>query len=325
MKKIISCLGLSVLLSFPAWAQEQLPANSASAQAPTMSEEDAQTIFFSEDFLNELTSDTEEVQIFDDIPLDKSAVSENAPTPDAPKVAPETSLKQAQPLPQQPTAPAATQPLPQQPAPAMVESKPAATQPLPQQPTAPAKAEPEVKTLPTASAEKPVQPDTVSKPTPQQDNATADSQPTIQELLQQKAAPVLSPQKETQPAPKPAPKPSSKPKTNAFSLDNKAPISGNFLDDNALETNMLNRGIRISPEQRARMMMKKKYAEMDLNHDGIISKNEFIRYKTAEAQKIAAQVFQQIDTNGDNILSDAEYDYLMDKMIENYINPAQKK
>ena len=73
------------------------------------------------------------------------------------------------------------------------------------------------------------------------------------------------------------------------------------------------------------MLMKKKYDEMDLNHDGIITKAEFIRYKTLEAQKIATQVFERIDSNGDNLLSDVEYDDLMDKMIENYIKAPQKK
>ena len=112
---------------------------------------------------------------------------------------------------------------------------------------------------------------------------------------------------------------------NDYSLDNMTPVPQNMLNSGALSTNMLNRGIRISPEQRARMMMKKKFAEMDLNQDGIISKEEFIQFKTAEAQKIAIQVYHQIDQNRDDILSEAEYNVLMDKMIENYIKVPKKK
>ena len=139
-----------------------------------------------------------------------------------------------------------------------------------------------------------------------------------------------------------APKEKPAPKKNAFSLDEKAllqqqvqnnsysldssALSGSFLKSDALSPSVLNRSIiNISPEQRAKMMMKKKYDEMDANQDGMVSEEEFVEYKTQEARKIAHQVFRQIDRNDDKMLSQYEYGLLVDKMIENFIRPQQKK
>lgn len=116
------------------------------------------------------------------------------------------------------------------------------------------------------------------------------------------------------------------PKKNAFSLDDNVPLPANVLKNDALSPSILNRGlINISPEQRAKMMMKKKYDEMDTNQDGVVSEEEFVEYKTQEARKIAHQVFNQIDRNGDKSLSEYEYGILMNKMIENYIKQPRKK
>lgn len=411
MKKIIYSLGLSVLLSYPSWAQEQVVANTAPTPSP-MSEEDAQTIFFSEDFLNDLTSDNDdEVLIFNDIPLDKNSEQKQntvpaqntpqapqlqpkaseapakadvqpqqisqpvAPNMSAPAKAPKpTEVKTAQ-EPQKETNPQPAQPVVNAPMPP-AQVQPASSEPA--QPTEQAPQEQYTKPIyrPVAPKAAPVQPqddmnakDEVQKPqepvapqkapsseeqiapapvrpennlppvAPQVENALSGapqeevptpqsevrSKPTIQELLQEKMRNMPAPAPEPEPEPKPAPAPApSEPEKNAFSLDDKAPLPKSMLQEEGFSTNMLNRGIRISPEQRARMMMKKKFAEMDLNQDGIITKAEFIRFKTAEAQKISAQVYQQIDSNGDNILSEKEYEVLMDKMIENYIKNPQK-
>lgn len=118
----------------------------------------------------------------------------------------------------------------------------------------------------------------------------------------------------------------SVPKPNSFSLDNSAPLPSRLLKNDALSPSILNRSIiNISPEQRAKMMMKKKYDEMDSNQDGVVSEEEFVEYKTQEARKIAHQVFNQIDKNSDHMLSEYEYGILMNKMIENYIKQPQKK
>ena len=254
MKKIIFNLFWSFLLLQPVHAQEPTGQNNSN-----VANEEIQTIFFSEDILNEISSDPEEVQIFDNIPLDKEGISET-----------EALATESQPQP-------APEPQPQ-PAP---EPQP---QPAPEPQTQPA---------------------------PEPQAAT-----TIQDALAAKTS--LAPLSSQIPSQQ-----SSEP--NDYSLDNMTPVPQNMLNSGALSTNMLNRGIRISPEQRARMMMKKKFAEMDLNQDGIISKEEFIQFKTAEAQKIAIQVYHQIDQNRDDILSEAEYNVLMDKMIENYIKVPQKK
>lgn len=162
------------------------------------------------------------------------------------------------------------------------------------------------------------------------------SEPETPDIISDRPAP--SP--ETPAAPKPVEKTESK--TNAFSLDENAllqsqtpsnaysldtsALSGSFLKNDALSPSVLNRSIvNISPEQRAKMMMKKKYDEMDANQDGMVSENEFVEYKTNEARKIAHQVFKQIDRNDDKMLSQYEYGLLMDKMIENYIKQPQKK
>ena len=116
------------------------------------------------------------------------------------------------------------------------------------------------------------------------------------------------------------------PKKNAYTLDNNAPLPANILKNDALSPSILNRGIiNISPEQRAKMMMKKKYDEMDTNQDGVVSEEEFVEYKTKEARKIAHQVFKQIDKNDDKTLSEYEYGILMNKMIENYIKQPKPK
>ena len=116
------------------------------------------------------------------------------------------------------------------------------------------------------------------------------------------------------------------PKKNAYTLDTNAPLPANILKNDALSPSILNRGIvNISPEQRAKMMMKKKYDEMDTNQDGVVSEEEFVEYKTKEARKIAHQVFKQIDKNGDKTLSEYEYGILMNKMIENYIKQPKPK
>ncbi len=411
MKKIIYSLGLSVLLSYPSWAQEQVVANTASTSS-TMSEEDAQTIFFSEDFLNDLTSDNDdEVLIFNDIPLDKNSEQkqntvpaqniQQAPQaqPEAPKVpskadaqpqqisqpvapnmpaptkAPkpteaktaqepqkETHSQPAQPAVNAPVPPAQVQPTSiEQVRPQKQEPQEQYTKPIyrpvapqaapvhpqddmnakdevqkPQEPVAPQKAPSSEEQI----APVPVRPENnlpsvasqveTAMPSAPQEEVPAPqpevrSKPTIQEILQEKMRhmPAPEPEPESEPEPEPTPAP-SKPEKNAFSLDDKAPLPKSMLQEEGFSTNMLNRGIRISPEQRARMMMKKKFAEMDLNQDGIITKAEFIRFKTAEAQRISAQVYQQIDANGDNILSEKEYEVLMDKMIENYIKNPQK-
>lgn len=355
MKKIIYSLGLSVLLSCPAWAQEQ-PVAEQKAQAPVMTEEDAQTIFFSEDFLNDLTSDNDEIQIFNDIPLDKENSDLQPQTAPQNVAEPNKNQIQPQPIPQ-------AQPAPQtQPQPTIIPIETDAKQkvddtvlppaqknmvepkvepqniPTEKKVEAPIKTGEEKVSQPTVpvvqnkveipakpqSAEQPQapvisQPATPAEKMPINSSSSPEQiqeeKPSLQEAIEEKIAP-------HKPVPSIAP---SLPKKNAFSLDGGMALPENILNEGASATNMLNRGIRISPEQRARMMMKKKFSEMDLNHDGIISKDEFIQYKTAEAQKISIQVFQQIDGNGDNILSEKEYDILMDKMIENYINPPKHK
>lgn len=397
MKKIIYSLGLSVLLTVPAWAQEHA-LSEVSDDSSTLSKEDAQTIFFSEDFLNDLTSDDDEVQIFNDIPLDKSSDTKKEKTSvsNTPqKVLAETNFSEAHkkednaPLPLQ-AAPSDEPILPVPVAtPKVAASDASKEEPsqivgkIPQstpdtiseavqiQPSVQPKSvketevsisekneikassdettkvssqdkvnavaeaknshessissEPESSTGQTLDASIKKDDDTQS-PVVEEKSAIQETskeeisetpttnKPTIQEVIQEKIAP----------SPIEMPIAPSKPKPNAFSLDDKSPLPKNMLQEEGFSTNMLNRGIRISPEQRARMMMKKKFVEMDTNQDGIITKNEFVRYKMLEAKRISYQVFQQIDTNSDNILSEAEYDVLMDKMIENYITGPKK-
>ena len=326
MKKIIFNLFWSFLLLQPVHAQEPTGQNNSN-----VANEEIQTIFFSEDILNEISSDPEEVQIFDNIPLDKEGISETEalatesqpqPAPESqPQPAPET---QPQPAPEpqpQPAPESQPQPAPEpqpQPAPAP-QAQPAPepqTQPAPEPQPQPApepqpQPAPEPQPQPAPEPQPQPAPEPQTQPAPEPQAAT-----TIQDALAAKTS--LAPLSSQIPSQQ-----SSEP--NDYSLDNMTPVPQNMLNSGALSTNMLNRGIRISPEQRARMMMKKKFAEMDLNQDGIISKEEFIQFKTAEAQKIAIQVYHQIDQNRDDILSEAEYNVLMDKMIENYIKVPQKK
>ena len=316
----------SFLLLQPVHAQEPTGQNNSN-----VANEEIQTIFFSEDILNEISSDPEEVQIFDNIPLDKEGISETEalatesqpqPAPESqPQPAPET---QPQPAPEpqpQPAPESQPQPAPEpqpQPAPAP-QAQPAPepqTQPAPEPQPQPApepqpQPAPEPQPQPAPEPQPQPAPEPQTQPAPEPQAAT-----TIQDALAAKTS--LAPLSSQIPSQQ-----SSEP--NDYSLDNMTPVPQNMLNSGALSTNMLNRGIRISPEQRARMMMKKKFAEMDLNQDGIISKEEFIQFKTAEAQKIAIQVYHQIDQNRDDILSEAEYNVLMDKMIENYIKVPQKK
>lgn len=393
MKKIIYSLGLSILLSCPAWAQEQQP-QPLQNDTPAMSEEDAQTIFFSEDFLNDLTADEDEVLIFNDIPIEKENVLSPAkniqetsseqlmPVEDSSKtdtiisdqkrnnpvdtskssqtmqkISPQNSEAKEIPVIQnQPIAEKKPQNIGTISSPSVSEniskqqetknSLPpkaiSSTEKISEKTTIEMQknqsqvSQPSVseKELQQTSKQEPAQ-NTIQKESQRTSSLKESSErtshvsdvatetpsdnlptkPTLQEILQEKSP---SPSKETSIAP-------SLPEKNAFSLDDTAPLPQNLLNDNSLTSNMLNRGIRISPEQRAKMMMKKKFSEMDLDRDGIISKDEFIRYKTAEAQKISLQVFQQIDSNHDDILSEYEYDILMNKMIENYIKAPQRK
>lgn len=111
---------------------------------------------------------------------------------------------------------------------------------------------------------------------------------------------------------------SSSPK-GPYSLSKDAPLPSNLLGDSGFAPSLLNKTIEISPEQRVKMMMKRKYDEMDANHDGMVSEEEFVKYKTAEAQKIAKQIFKKVDRNGNGLLSGYEYEILMNKMIDSYI------
>ncbi len=341
MKKIIFNLFWSFLLLQPVHAQEPTGQNNSN-----VANEEIQTIFFSEDILNEISSDPEEVQIFDNIPLDKEGISETEAlaTESQPQPAPEPQPQpapepQTQPAPEPQTQPAPepqTQPVPEpqaQPAPEP-QTQPAPEpqpQPAPEPQTQPAP-EPQAQPAPEPQPQPAPEPQTQPAPAPQAQPAPA---PQAQPVPEPQAQPVPEPQAATTIQDALAAKTSLAPlssqipsqqssEPNDYSLDNMMPVPQNMLNSGALSTNMLNRGIRISPEQRARMMMKKKFAEMDLNQDGIISKEEFIQFKTAEAQKIAIQVYHQIDQNRDDILSEAEYNVLMDKMIENYIKSPQR-
>lgn len=104
-----------------------------------------------------------------------------------------------------------------------------------------------------------------------------------------------------------------------FALDETAPINSNIMGDTGFAPSLLNKKIGISPEQRAKMLMKQKYDEMDSNKDGVISEEEFVKYKTEEARKIAYEIFKRVDKNDDRNLSVYEYEILMNKMIESYI------
>ncbi len=104
-----------------------------------------------------------------------------------------------------------------------------------------------------------------------------------------------------------------------YALSKDAPIPAKLLGDSGFAPTLLNKTIEISPEQRVKMLMKKKYDEMDANHDGMVSEEEFVTYKTEEARKIAKEIFKRVDRNSNGLLSEYEYGILMNKMIENYI------
>lgn len=104
-----------------------------------------------------------------------------------------------------------------------------------------------------------------------------------------------------------------------YALSKDAPIPSKLLGDSGFAPALLNKTIEISPEQRVKMLMKKKYDEMDANHDGMVSEEEFVTYKTEEARKIAKEIFKRVDRNSNGLLSEYEYGILMNKMIENYI------
>lgn len=125
-------------------------------------------------------------------------------------------------------------------------------------------------------------------------------------------------------APLPQPRPeNSAPviqhKSSAFSLNERAPIPSKLFGDNGFAPSMMDKKISISPEQRAQMMMRKKYDEMDFNKDGVVSENEFITYKTEEARKISREIFSHVDINKDGIISEDEYEVLMKKMIKSFM------
>lgn len=132
---------------------------------------------------------------------------------------------------------------------------------------------------------------------------------------QEKVAPVI---KEPKPVILPQLHNQKKP-SGPFALDENAPINSNIMGDSGFAPSLLNKKIGISPEQRAKMLMKKKYDEMDVNKDGVISEEEFIKYKTEEARKISKEIFARVDKNGNKTLSVYEYEILMNKMIESYI------
>lgn len=411
MKKTVYLLGLTLLCGFPAQAQEtaepsvlalpqendaqglaentEISAEQALPTANTPAEEE-QTIFFSDDLLEEVDQELNAPLFASEKEAPKPA-SANVPTvkmPEEIKVpeikkapAPQLQSTEADILPAENIAEQQTvseKPLsssddisePEAPSPAAVEEVPQIREEsapeikkAPQEDNTPATEEvkADIKELPI---EKEIPQDVQNsissepEPAPQEIKQEAPKEQEIpeisssnQEMPEIKAAAsapetpdIISEQPEPRPETPAAPKPSEKaaPKKNAFSLDENAllqsqtqsnsysldssALSGSFLKNDALSPSVLNRSIvNISPEQRAKMMMKKKYDEMDANQDGMVSENEFVEYKTKEARKIAHQVFKQIDRNDDKMLSQYEYGLLMDKMIENYIKQPQKK
>ena len=341
MKQKFPIIGLSLLSISSAFAQEPLQQNIAE-NVPAVQEQDAQTIFFSEDFIDELTNDTLPVFAEDNIPLEK-----NAPNDDVSKN--QTSIESEK-TPIQKTLPEAVKPAPvetkqneaktsedinlqtQKTDNAVIETqKPVKTieKNLPlekQEPSIPnnqeniSKTEPAIQTPEAKKFEDTTQ-ETVNTPSQEeQSNLTQKIQEMQEQQKMQQSAPSILHQA---PAPVLKKQPKAKPKKNAFSLDAPTSLPQSILQNDTLSVNIMDKGIKISPEQRAKMMMKKKYNEMDLNHDGIVSKNEFIKFKTDEAHKISVQVFNQIDENQDGIISDAEYEILMQKMIDNYVTPKK--
>ncbi len=411
MKKTVYLLGLTLLCGFPAQAQEtaepsvlalpqendaqglaentEISAEQALPTANTPAEEE-QTIFFSDDLLEEVDQELNAPLFASEKEAPKPA-SANVPTvkmPEEIKVpeikkapAPQLQSTEADILPAENIAEQQTvseKPLPssddisepEAPSPAVVEEVPQIREEsapevkkAPQEDNTPATEEvkADIKELPTEKEiPQDVQNSVSSEPEPapqeiKQEAPKEQESPEIsssnQEMPEIKAAAsapetpdIISEQPEPRPETPAAPKPSEKaaPKKNAFSLDENAllqsqtqsnsysldssALSGSFLKNDALSPSVLNRSIvNISPEQRAKMMMKKKYDEMDANQDGMVSENEFVEYKTKEARKIAHQVFKQIDRNDDKMLSQYEYGLLMDKMIENYIKQPKKK
>ena len=366
MKKYLYTLSASLLLCPPVLAQTQNPEIVSQEQNITNSPvEEAQTIFFSEDFLDEL--DDLPVNDLNQIPLEKQNNEAVESVPQAQTAPVETQQQNtistessAQPstltvsdteaqninLPE-------SAPLPQKlhieeninvneaaslPVPAVVlqtnqnavsnndtlsSEKPALKneQNIPLRENIPV----ETTTAPILPQENSVvnkQVENTTEPLSTENNINKEEnleqsapQPKIQIQQQSNQAEKFSKPQISEPAPK----------KNTFSLDDDIALPSGLLQEQSFSTNVINKGLNISPEQRARMLMRKKFGEMDLNQDGFVTQEEFIEYKTQEAQKIAIQVFQQIDNNGDDILSAEEYDILMNKMIENYIKSPYKK
>lgn len=401
MKKTVYLLGLTLLCGFPAQAQEtaepsvlalpqendaqdlaentEISAEQALPTANTPAEEE-QTIFFSDDLLEEVDQELNAPLFASEKEAPKPAAA-NVPTVKMPEEIKVPEIKKA-PAPQLQSTEADILP-----AGNIAEQQTVSEKPLPSsddisEPEAPSPAAveevpqireesaPEVKKAPqedntpaTEEVKADIKELPIEKEIPQgvQNSVSSEPEPAPQEIKQEApkeqesleikataSAPetpdIISEQPEPSPETPAAPKPSEKaaPKKNAFSLDENAllqsqtqsnsyspdssALSGSFLKNDALSPSVLNRSIvNISPEQRAKMMMKKKYDEMDANQDGMVSENEFVEYKTKEARKIAHQVFKQIDRNDDKMLSQYEYGLLMDKMIENYIKQPQKK
>ena len=411
MKKTVYLLGLTLLCGFPAQAQETaepsvlaLPQEndaqglaenteiSAAQALPTVNTpaEEEQTIFFSDDLLEEVDQELNAPLFASEKEAPKPAAA-NVPTvkmPEEIKVpeikkapAPQLQSTEADILPAENIAEPQTvseKPLPssddisepEAPSPAAVEEVPQIREEsapevkkAPQEDNTPATEEvkADIKELPiekeipqdvqnSISSEPEPAPQEIKQEAPKEQESPeiSSSNPEMPEIKAAASAPetpdIISEQPEPRPETPAAPKPSGKatPKKNAFSLDENAllqsqtqsnsysldssALSGSFLKNDSLSPSVLNRSIvNISPEQRAKMMMKKKYDEMDANQDGMVSENEFVEYKTKEARKIAHQVFKQIDRNDDKMLSQYEYGLLMDKMIENYIKQPKKK
>lgn len=137
-----------------------------------------------------------------------------------------------------------------------------------------------------------------------------------EELQEQSSTDVQAPSSEPEPT---IQVPPAQFRSSAFSLNEKAPIPSKLFGDNGFAPSMMDKKISISPEQRAQMMMKKKYDEMDFNRDGVVSEDEFIQYKTEEAQKISREIFKHVDINKDGIISEEEYEILMKKMIDSFM------
>lgn len=111
----------------------------------------------------------------------------------------------------------------------------------------------------------------------------------------------------------------------SYSLNEKAPISSKLFGDSGFAPTVMDKRLSISPEQRAKMQMKKKYDEMDLNQDGVVSEVEFVSYKTNEANKIAKEIFAHVDIDKNGIISEEEYEVLMTKMISSYMKQPSRQ